>query len=142
MEITGKIIQILPEQSGESARGSWRKQEYVLETDGQYPKKICFMAWGDKIDEFAIRETETVTAVINLESREYNGRWYTDVKAWKVSRDGAEEDAREYGPSDAYGSDQTTMDGSFLASAGSAQRKRADQNRIFHQSQGVGPSAM
>ena len=50
MEITGKIIEILPEQSGESARGPWRKQEYVLETDGQYPKKICFMAWGDKIE--------------------------------------------------------------------------------------------
>ena len=94
MEITGKIIQILPEQSGESARGPWRKQEYVLETDGQYPKKICFMAWGDKIDEFAIRETETVTAAINLESREYNGRWYTDVKAWKVSRDGIAVDTR------------------------------------------------
>ena len=94
MEITGKIIQILPEQSGESARGPWRKQEYVLETDGQYPKKICFMAWGDKIDEFAIRETETVTAAINLESREYNGRWYTDVKAWKVSRDGIAVDNR------------------------------------------------
>ena len=68
MEITGKIIEILPEQSGESARGPWRKQEYVLETDGQYPKKICFMAWGDKIDEFAIQKTETLTAAINLES--------------------------------------------------------------------------
>ena len=106
MEISGKIIQILPEQSGESARGPWRKQEYVLETDGQYPKKICFMAWGDKIDEFAIRETETVTAAINLESREYNGRWYTDVKAWKVSRDGIAADTRTRGSSDGYISDR------------------------------------
>jgi len=106
MEITGKIIQILPEQSGESARGPWRKQEYVLETDGQYPKKICFMAWGDKIDEFSIRETETITAAINLESREYNGRWYTDVKAWKVSRDGIEADFGPSGSSDDYSSDR------------------------------------
>ena len=106
MEITGKIIQILPEQSGESARGPWRKQEYVLETDGQYPKKICFIAWGDKIDEFAIRETETVTAAINLESREYNGRWYTDVKAWKVSRDGIAVDTRTHTSSDGYSSDR------------------------------------
>ena len=107
MEITGKIIEILPEQSGESARGPWRKQEYVLETDGQYPKKICFMAWGDKIDEFAIQKTETLTAAVNLESREYNGRWYTDVKAWKVSRDGVERESEPYGPSDGYGPDQT-----------------------------------
>ena len=106
MEITGKIIQILPEKSGESTRGPWRKQEYVLETDGQYPKQICFMAWGDKIDEFAIRETETLTVAINIESREYNGRWYTDVKAWKVSRDGVTADIGTRGPLDGYSSDR------------------------------------
>ena len=87
MEITGKIIQLLSEKSGQSANGRWRKQEYVLETDSQYPKKICFMAWGDKIDEFNIKQGETVTVSIDLESREYNGRWYTDVKAWKVLRE-------------------------------------------------------
>ena len=86
MELSGKIIQLLPEKSGESARGPWRKQEYILETDGQYPKQVCFMAWSDKIDEFAIKEGENLVVSINLESREYNGRWYTDVKAWKVAR--------------------------------------------------------
>ena len=93
MELTGKIIQLLEEKSGESAKGPWRKQEYILETDGQYPKKVCFMAWSDKIDEFAIKEGETLTVSIDLESREYNGRWYTDVKAWKVSRDGVGADS-------------------------------------------------
>ncbi len=92
MEINGKIIEILPEKSGTSSNGVWRKQEYVLETDGQYPKKICFMAWGEKIDQFEIRQDEILTVSIDLESREYNGRWYTDVKAWKVSR----ADARNY----------------------------------------------
>ena len=87
MEIRGKIIELLPEKSGQSANGGWRKQEYVLETDGQYPKKICFMAWGDKIDHFNIKQGETVEVSVDLESREYNGRWYTDVKAWKVSKD-------------------------------------------------------
>lgn len=100
MEITGKIIEILPEKSGESARGPWRKQEYVLETDGQYPKKICFMAWGDKIDEFGIAEGEVLTAAIDLESREFNGRWYTDVKAWKVSRGGAATEPSPHGSED------------------------------------------
>ena len=89
LEINGKIVELLPVKSGQSANGEWRKQEYILETDGQYPKKICFMAWGDKIDHFNIKQGETVEVSVVLESREYNGRWYTDVKAWKVSRDGA-----------------------------------------------------
>ena len=88
MEVRGKIIELLPEKSGQSANGGWRKQEYILETDGQYPKKICFMAWGDKIDQFNIKQGETIEVSVDLESREYNGRWYTDVKAWKVSKDG------------------------------------------------------
>jgi len=88
MEIKGKIIEILPEKSGQSANGEWRKQEYILETNTSYPKKICFMAWGDKIGEFNLQQGENVEVSVDLESREYNGRWYTDVKAWKVSKDG------------------------------------------------------
>ena len=88
MELNGKIIELLEEKSGESANGAWRKQEYILETESQYPKKICFMVWSDKIDELAIKEGENLTVSIDLESREYNGRWYTDVKAWKVTRAG------------------------------------------------------
>ena len=87
LEIKGKIIEILPEKSGQSANGEWRKQEYVLETDSNYPKKICFMAWGDKIGEFNLKQGDSVEVSVDLESREYNGRWYTDVKAWKVSKD-------------------------------------------------------
>ena len=89
MEIIGKIIELLEQKSGESAKGPWRKQDYILETEGQYPKKVCFMAWNDKIDEFAIKEGENLVISIDLESREYNGRWYTDVKAWQVKRAGA-----------------------------------------------------
>ena len=92
MEINGKIIELLPEKSGQSANGTWRKQEYILETTSQYPKKVCFMAWGDKIDQFAIKQGESLVVSVDLESREYNGRWYTDVKAWKVSRD----DTKDY----------------------------------------------
>ena len=88
VEIKGKIIEILSEKSGQSANGEWRKQEYILETDTNYPKKICFMAWGDKIREFNLQQGENVEVSVDLESREYNGRWYTDVKAWKVSKDG------------------------------------------------------
>ncbi len=85
MEISGTIIQVIPEKTGTSARGPWRKQEFVLETQAEYPKKVCFMVWGEKIDEFAIQQGQQVRVEVDLESREYNGRWYTDVKAWRVS---------------------------------------------------------
>ena len=100
MEITGKIIALLEEKSGQSANGTWRKQECILETEGQYPKKICFMVWSDKIDEFAIKEGENLVISVDIESREYNGRWYTDVKAWQVKRASAE---AEYIPTSAPG---------------------------------------
>jgi len=86
LELTGKIITSLEEKSGTSSRGPWRKQEYVIEIPGDYPKQVCFMAWGDKIDQFGIKEGENLTVHFDLESREYNGRWYTDVKAWRVER--------------------------------------------------------
>ena len=98
MEINGKIIERLPEKSGESANGTWRKQEYILETDSQYPKKICIMAWGDKIDQFAIKQGEDLIVSVDLESREYNGRWYTDVIAWKVSRVGNQDNSQPHSP--------------------------------------------
>lgn len=89
MELSGKIIQKLPEVGGTSKSGnSWKKQEYILETPGQYAKKVCVSVWGDKIDQFAISEGENVTMSIDVESREYNGRWYTEVKAFKVDRNG------------------------------------------------------
>ncbi len=86
MEISGKIIQINPEQSGQGRNGTWRKQEIILETQEQYPKKVCVAIWGDKIDQFGLNQGEVVTFGINVESREFNSKWYTDVKAWKVSK--------------------------------------------------------
>ena len=89
MEISGTVVSILPEQNGTSKNGTWRKQEFILETEGQYPKKVCIMMWGDKIEQFAISEGEMVTVSIDAESREYNQRWYTDLKAWKIEKGAA-----------------------------------------------------
>lgn len=86
LEITGKVIEVLAEQSGTSRNGDWRKQEFILEIPGQYPRQVCVVQWGDNIEKFGITTGETITAHIDLQSREYNGRWYTDVKAWKVER--------------------------------------------------------
>lgn len=87
MDLSGKVINQLQEVSGNSKSGNaWRKQEYIIETGGQYPKKVCISVWGDKIDQFGLKVGEQVTLGIDLESREYNGRWYTEVKAFKVDR--------------------------------------------------------
>ncbi|MDN3669051.1 DUF3127 domain-containing protein [Echinicola jeungdonensis] len=88
MEISGKIIQALQEVSGNGRNGVWRKRDYILETNGQYPKKVCLTVWGDKIDQFGMQEGDEVTAGVEVESREFNGRWYTDVKVWRVDKKG------------------------------------------------------
>jgi hypothetical protein len=86
MEISGTVVSLLPMQTGQGKNGPWKKQEFILETPGQYPKKVCLSLWGDKVDEIKISTGEKITASINIESREYNGRWYTEVRAWKVVR--------------------------------------------------------
>ena len=84
MEIVGKIIHVLQPQSGTSAAGNaWKKQEYVLETEDAYPKKICFSFFGDRVDQFPLKINDRVRVSVDIESREYNGRWYTNINGWK-----------------------------------------------------------
>ncbi len=83
MEIKGKIIRILPLQKGKSAKGEWKKQDFIIETQEQYPKKVCITVWNDKFDLNSF-EGKLVTVSFDIESREFKERWYTDVKAWKI----------------------------------------------------------
>lgn len=83
MQLTAKLIQLLPLQTGTSKNGQWKKQEIIVETEGQYPKKVCVSVWGDKINESQLIPGNFFKIDFDLESREFNGRWYTDVKAWK-----------------------------------------------------------
>lgn len=86
MKLTGKVIQILAPQSGVSQSGrEWSKQEFIIETNEQYPKKICVSMFNEKIVPLSVGET--ITAHVNIESREFKGRWYTEVQAWKIERD-------------------------------------------------------
>jgi hypothetical protein len=98
MEITGKIIAVLPERGGVSKTGNeWKMQEYVLETHEQYPRKICFNVFGsDKIAQFNIQVGEEMTVSFDINAREYNGRWYNDIRAWKVERGVAPAPAAPY----------------------------------------------
>ncbi|WP_221394800.1 DUF3127 domain-containing protein [Dyadobacter sp. NIV53] len=89
MELTGTVIALLPEVTGQGKNGMWRKQEFILEIPSQYPKKVCISLWGDKIDQAGLQVNDSVTASIDVESREYNSRWYTEVKAWKVDKAGS-----------------------------------------------------
>jgi hypothetical protein len=98
MEINGKIIALLPAQSGQGKNGTWKKQEYILETTGQYPKKVCFAVWGDKIDQFNVKPGDSVEVSFDVESREYNQRWYTELKAWKVAKKGEETNTMQDAP--------------------------------------------
>lgn len=90
MEISGKIIAVLPLASGEGRNGAWRSQDYVLETLDQYPKKVCFNLFNDRIDQFPMAIGDDVEVSFDIESREYNGRWYTTVRAWKVTKKSAD----------------------------------------------------
>jgi hypothetical protein len=84
MQITAKLIQVLPMQTGKGKNGDWYKQEVILESDDQYPKKICIAIWGDKIKERELQVGNVLKIDFDIESREYNSRWFTDLKAWKV----------------------------------------------------------
>ena len=86
LDITGKILQIMPTTTGTSKAGKeWVKQEFVIETQETYPKKVCISVMGDKTQELKkYAPGNEIKVSLNLESREYNGKWYTNVNAWRI----------------------------------------------------------
>lgn len=90
MEIKGKIIVALPEVSGTSKAGNaWKKREYVLETQETYPRKVFFNFFGERVDQYPLNVGDVITLSFDIDSREFNGRWYTDVRGWKAEKEGA-----------------------------------------------------
>jgi len=88
IELKGKLLNKLPVVNGESRNGKWEKQEFIIETDDQYPKKICISIWGDKLSALEkVAEGDILNVFVNIESREYNSRWYTDIRAWRIDRE-------------------------------------------------------
>ena len=87
MELEGRIARKLNVQTGTSARGAWAKQDFIFEyQEGNYPSQVCMNVWGeDKVKELERYQVgDKVKISFNLSSREYNGRWYTDVRAWRI----------------------------------------------------------
>ena len=92
LELEGKIKTKLPAQGGTSARGTWTRQDFVVEyQDGNYPSEACFSAWGqERVDELArFEEGDAVKVSFNVRAREYGGRWYNDLRVWRLAAAGA-----------------------------------------------------
>ena len=87
MEVKGVITQILPTETGQGKNGEWKKGGFILQQEGKYPKDVSIGLWGDKLDEFKHGVGECVSVSINIESREYNGKWFTNIQAWKIDSD-------------------------------------------------------
>lgn len=88
MEVIGKVVQLGTLVEGNSPRGPWKKQELIIETIEQYPKKICLICWNERVNEAnSFFVGQTVRAQIRIESREFNGKWYTDVTAFRLDLD-------------------------------------------------------
>ena len=89
MEITGKIVVVMPAREGvsQSSGNPWKSQEYVIETQEMHPKKCCFNVFGaEKIQQFNIQLGEMLTVSIEINANEYQGRWYNKINAWQVQR--------------------------------------------------------
>ena len=85
--MTGVVIAVLPERSGTSQRGEWKSQSFVIETQEQYPKHLCFEVFGaDRIAQFNIKGGEKITVQFDIDARQYQDRWFNSIKAWNVIR--------------------------------------------------------
>ena len=84
MEFEGVVYKILPPTKGTSARGDWQRQEVIFELQQEFSRKVCVIFFNKESDVARLREGMTCTVSVNIESREYNGKWYTDVRAWRV----------------------------------------------------------
>ena len=101
MELAGKVIAVLEPRGGVSKNGNeWKVQEYVIETHDQYPRRMCFDVFGaDKIQQFNIQIGEELNVSFDIDAREWQGRWFNSIRAWKVERVNA--DAQQMPPMDA-----------------------------------------
>lgn len=104
-KIKGRIVAALPEVSGTAKSGNaWRKCEYVIETGDKFPKKIAFSVMNDNIEKCNLSYNEEVEVDVDIESREYNGKWYTSVNAWSATHLSTPTPQQQYAPQQASAS--------------------------------------
>ncbi|MCL1822005.1 MAG: DUF3127 domain-containing protein [Prolixibacteraceae bacterium] len=88
LSVKGKLVKILKEETGVSRAGNaWKKQDFIIETNDQYPKKICFTLFNDKVNLIeGLPEGTEIDVSFDVESREFNGKYYHNLNAWKIDR--------------------------------------------------------
>ena len=103
MNLEARLIKIENRQTGQGKNGEWQKQNFIFETEGQYPKKVCVTIWGTKMDETvkAMKIGNLYSVAYDLESREFNGNWFTDVRAWQITPVGESQSGSNTSPSPA-----------------------------------------
>lgn len=124
MDFELTVNTVLPLVTGTSARGEWKKQEVVFDLPGEFNRKLCVGFWNDRAPEAAaLRPGDRVALSVNVESREYNGRWYTEARAWRMTRldANAQASAGVYPPYDAAPMGQPVASASAAAPSYSAQ---------------------
>ena len=129
MEIIGKAIAALSVKSGVSQRSGeqWQSREYVIETQEQYPKKICFEVFGtDKLKEFNIRSNDLIKVYFDISAREYNGKWYNSIRAWKVEHVNPQSQTTETTPAQTSAPVQAQAPAPAPAAAPAAQESEDD----------------
>lgn len=103
MDFEVTVSAVLPLVTGQSARGEWKKQDVIFDLPGEFSRKLCVGFWNDRaVDAAALRPGDRVALSVNVESREYNGRWYTEVRAWRMNRLDAQAGAGAQGGAGAY----------------------------------------
>ena len=120
LELTAKLLNLNPVQTGEGKNGQWTKQEFIVETVGdQYPKKVCVQAWGDLAKTIqAIKPESMIKIFFNIESNEFNGKWYTNAKAWRIDVAGAVSDNSQQAKAPAHQAESVADPMSAEAGAG------------------------
>lgn len=99
---------MLPERSGTSARGEWHSRQFVIETQEQYPKHLCFEVFGaDRLAQFNIQGGETITVSFDIDARQWQDKWFNSIKAWNITRPGQQQ-ANGYGSNNAAAGQQAS----------------------------------
>lgn len=99
MDIEGVVSKILQQTNGSSPRGNWVRQDFIIEQTSDFDKKLCVSVWGDKVNELAkLSIGDKVSVGVNVESREYNGKWYTDIRAWRITPAAISSAPSDYAP--------------------------------------------
>jgi len=129
MELSGKVFKVMPLESGEGKNGTWKKQQIIIEQqNGKYTKKVAITVWSD-LTAGPFSEGADISFEFDVESREYNGKWYTDAKAWRINKNDSQATAQQR--QEETKSYQETVSAAVAAHNGPAAEEQFDDDLPF-----------